>query len=81
LSIRHSSLSSAPCSGSAPSCQSSPTPTLGRVQQQLLFRSLTTSTFEILKADSSIGRAEALRRAMLAYLNDPSDPMNTYPAN
>jgi len=26
-------------------------------------------------------RAEALRRAMLAYLNDPSDPMNTYPTN
>lgn len=41
---------------------------------------LTTSTFEILKADPTIGRAEAVRRAMLAYLNDRSDPLNAYPA-
>jgi CHAT domain-containing protein len=41
---------------------------------------LTTSTFENLKADPSLGRAEALRRAMLAFLNDPSGPMNSYPA-
>ena len=26
------------------------------------------------------GRAEALRRAMVAYLNDPSDSRNAYPA-
>jgi CHAT domain-containing protein len=37
---------------------------------------LTTSTFDILKAKPSLCRAKALRRAMLAYLNDPSDPMN-----
>src|SRR6202140_5591635 len=31
---------------------------------------LTTSTFEILKSDPRFGRAQALRRAMLDYLND-----------
>jgi CHAT domain-containing protein len=41
---------------------------------------LTTSTFDILKSDPKIGRAEALRRAMLLYLNDPSCPQNAYPA-
>jgi CHAT domain-containing protein/Tfp pilus assembly protein PilF len=41
---------------------------------------LTTSTFDLLKADPSLGRAEALRRAELAYLNDLSDPKNAYPA-
>jgi CHAT domain-containing protein/tetratricopeptide (TPR) repeat protein len=41
---------------------------------------LTTSTFDILKAEPTIGRAEALRRAMLAYLNDTSNPRNAYPA-
>jgi CHAT domain-containing protein len=41
---------------------------------------LTTSTFDILKSDSRIGRAEALRRAMLGYLNDTSSPKNAYPA-
>jgi CHAT domain-containing protein len=40
---------------------------------------LTTSTFEALQKDPSIGRAEALRRAMLAYLNDTSNPWNAYP--
>nr|MBA2400173.1 CHAT domain-containing protein [Bradyrhizobium sp.] len=41
---------------------------------------LTTSTFERLKADPKLGRAEALRQSMLAYLNDASSPRNAYPA-
>ncbi|HWX85499.1 MAG TPA: CHAT domain-containing tetratricopeptide repeat protein [Xanthobacteraceae bacterium] len=41
---------------------------------------LTTSTFDILKANPTLGRAEALRRAELAYLNDTSDPRNAHPA-
>jgi CHAT domain-containing protein len=41
---------------------------------------LTTSTFDLLKAEPGIGRAEALRRAMLAYLDDASSPRNAYPA-
>jgi CHAT domain-containing protein/Tfp pilus assembly protein PilF len=41
---------------------------------------LTTSTFDLLKAEPGIGRAEALRRAMLTHLNDPSAPKNAYPA-
>ena len=39
-----------------------------------------TSTFEIMKADPQAGKSEALRRAMLAYLNDPSNPWNAHPA-
>jgi tetratricopeptide (TPR) repeat protein/CHAT domain-containing protein len=41
---------------------------------------LTTSTFDILKTDPKLGRAEALRRAMLAYMSDASNPRNAYPA-
>jgi CHAT domain-containing protein len=40
---------------------------------------LTIGTFEALQKDPSIGRAEALRRAMLAYLSDTSSPWNAYP--
>jgi CHAT domain-containing protein len=41
---------------------------------------LATSTFDIMKADPRTGRAEALRNAMLAYMNDRSNPLNAYPA-
>ncbi|MBR0858509.1 CHAT domain-containing tetratricopeptide repeat protein [Bradyrhizobium liaoningense] len=41
---------------------------------------LTTSTFALLKNEPKIGRAEALRRAMLTYLDDASSPRNAYPA-
>jgi CHAT domain-containing protein len=41
---------------------------------------LTTSTFDRLKADRSLSRAEALRQAMLAYLDDRSSDRNAYPA-
>jgi CHAT domain-containing protein len=41
---------------------------------------LTTSTFDRLKADPKMGRAEALRQAMLSYLNDTSSPRGAYPA-
>ena len=41
---------------------------------------LTTSAFAILKADPTLGRAQAMRRTMLAYLNDQSSPENAYPA-
>jgi CHAT domain-containing protein len=41
---------------------------------------LTTSTFAIMKADPRLGRAAALRSAMLAYMNDRSGPLNAYPA-
>ncbi|QHO73558.1 hypothetical protein ACH79_13780 [Bradyrhizobium sp. CCBAU 051011] len=41
---------------------------------------LSISTFDRLKADPRLGRAEALRQAMLAYLDDPSSPRNAYPA-
>jgi CHAT domain-containing protein len=41
---------------------------------------LTTTTFASLAADPKLGRAEALRRAMVTYINDTSRPMNAYPA-
>ncbi|HEY2246776.1 MAG TPA: CHAT domain-containing tetratricopeptide repeat protein [Bradyrhizobium sp.] len=41
---------------------------------------LTTSTFDIMGKDANIGRAEALRRAMLDYLNDKSNDDNANPA-
>jgi len=41
---------------------------------------LTTSTFDVMKSDQTVGRAEAVRRAMIAYLNDSSDVWNAYPA-
>ncbi|MBN8988660.1 MAG: CHAT domain-containing protein [Rhizobiales bacterium] len=41
---------------------------------------LATSTFATLRDEPTLGRAEALRRAMLAYLGDPSSPKNAHPA-
>jgi CHAT domain-containing protein/Tfp pilus assembly protein PilF len=41
---------------------------------------LTISTFDRLKSNPKMGRAEALRQAMLGYLNDTSSPNNAYPA-
>jgi CHAT domain-containing protein len=41
---------------------------------------LTTSTFDIMKRDPTVGRAEALRQSMLAYMNGKSAPLNAYPA-
>jgi hypothetical protein len=37
-------------------------------------------TYAALKSDPALGRAEALRRAMLAYMNDTTDPLSAYPA-
>jgi tetratricopeptide (TPR) repeat protein len=41
---------------------------------------LTTSTFALMRGDPKLGRAAALRDAMLAYMNDKSSPLNAYPA-
>jgi CHAT domain-containing protein len=35
---------------------------------------LTTSTFDVLKSEAKLGRAEVLRQAMLTYINDAADP-------
>jgi CHAT domain-containing protein len=40
---------------------------------------LTTATFTALQRDPTIGRAEALRRAMSAFIADTSQPWNAYP--
>ena len=41
---------------------------------------LTTTTFDFMSSDPTIGRSEALRRAMLAYMSDTTKPSNAYPA-
>ena len=41
---------------------------------------LTSNTFKVLAADPSLGRAEALRRSMLALMNDTSYSFNAHPA-
>jgi CHAT domain-containing protein len=41
---------------------------------------LTTSTFALMNAHPKLGRAAALRDAMVAYMNDKSSPLNAYPA-
>jgi CHAT domain-containing protein/tetratricopeptide (TPR) repeat protein len=49
-----------------------------RVDSEAAIR-LTTSTFSALERDPTMGRAEALRRAMLSYMDDTSNPWNAYP--
>jgi CHAT domain-containing protein/tetratricopeptide (TPR) repeat protein len=40
---------------------------------------MTTATFDIMERTPGIGRAEALRQAMRAFMADKSDPWNGYP--
>jgi CHAT domain-containing protein len=40
---------------------------------------LTTKTFDILKSNPKMGRSEAVRQSMLAFLNDTSKPGNALP--
>ena len=40
---------------------------------------LTTTTFGLMAKDAKLGRAEALRRAMLDYMNDKTNPISAYP--
>jgi CHAT domain-containing protein len=49
-----------------------------RVGSQATTR-MTTSVFEIMARTPNVGRAEALRQAMRAFLADKSDPWNAYP--
>jgi CHAT domain-containing protein len=41
---------------------------------------LTTSTFEKMERDTTLGRAEALQRAMLDFMDDKTNPRNAHPA-
>jgi CHAT domain-containing protein/tetratricopeptide (TPR) repeat protein len=41
---------------------------------------LTTRMFEARRQHQGMGRAEALRQSMLAYMNDTSEVLNAYPA-
>lgn len=41
---------------------------------------LTTTTFDKIRGNPRLGRSEALRLAMLDYMNDRSEPRNAHPA-
>ena len=41
---------------------------------------LTTTTFDKMNANPTLGRSQALRLAMLEMMNDATDPRNGYPA-